>query len=255
LGFDDFSYKAYGDLMHSLLSSRRNLCFKDCVEENPEGSYLILRHDVDFSPEAACRMAEFEARLDIKASYFILLSSPYYNLLSEEYIDFPRRLTEMGHEIGLHYDVNTMEKASRDVALIDVLHREIDVLSHLAEMDVTSIAMHNPSLSGFDPFRETRFTNVYADAYTKDIAYFSDSCGAWRDEFAERFEENRIPMQLQLLIHPIFWSASSSNRWEILDSFVQGRHDLLMENARRVKTLWRNHTGVDQHDRRRGGDV
>ncbi len=195
-------------------------------------------------------MAEFEAKLDIKATYFILLSSPYYNLLSEDYIDFPRRLAEMGHEIGLHYDVKTMEKASRGVGLTDMLHREIEALSHLAGMDVTSIAMHNPSLSGIDPFRKTRFINAYADAHTKDIAYFSDSCGAWRDKFAERFEKNRIPLQLQLLIHPIFWSASSSNRWEILDRFVQGKHGHLLKDARQVKGLWRNHTGVNEHDRR-----
>jgi hypothetical protein len=222
------------------------------VKENPEDSYLILRHDVDFSPEAAFRMAEFEAELDIKATYFILLSSPYYNLLSEVYIDFPRRLAEMGHEIGWHYDVKTMEKASRDIGLTDMMEREIGVLSHLAGMDVTSIAMHNPSLSGIDRFRKTRFINAYADTYTKDIAYFSDSCGAWRDEFAGRFEKNRIPMQLQLLIHPIFWSATSSNRWEILDGFVQGKHDHLLEDTRQVKGSWRNHTGVNQHDKRMG---
>ena len=236
--------------MHSLFSSRHNRCFRDCVEANPEGRFLILRHDVDFSPEAACRMAELEAKLDIKATYFILLSSPYYNLLSENYVDFPRRLTQMGHEVGLHYDVKTMEKASRGIDLMDMLHREIDVLSHLAEMEVTSIAMHNPSLSGSDPFRETRFTNAYADAYTKDMTYFSDSCGAWRDEFVDRFVMNRLPTQLQLLIHPIFWSASASNRWETLDGFVKGIHDHLLKDARRVKAQWRNHTGVNQHDKR-----
>ena len=115
--------------MKSLLGSRHNRCFRECVEKNPEGSFLILRHDVDFSPEAACRMAQLEANLDIKATYFILLSPPYYNLLSEKYVDFPRRLIEMGHEIGLHYDVHAMEKACRGGALIDVLRREIDVLS------------------------------------------------------------------------------------------------------------------------------
>ena len=80
MNFNDFSYPVYEKLLKVLLRSRSNLCFRDCAEGDIESNYLILRHDIDYSPAAALRMAELEANLGVKATYFILFSSSYYNL-------------------------------------------------------------------------------------------------------------------------------------------------------------------------------
>ena len=156
----------------------------------------------------------------------------------------------MGHEVGLHYDVESMETATHNADLIDILYKEIDFLSCLAGTDIKSIAMHNPSSSGLDPFRETNFINAYDEKYTTQISYFSDSCGAWRDNFVEHFQKNNIPMKIQLLIHPIFWEVSSMSRWEILDNYTHIKHIHLLKDIQRVRQKWRNHPGVIEHDRR-----
>ena len=250
LNFNEFSYTVYEKLLKALLRSRKNICFRDCAAGDPQRSYLILRHDIDFSPAAALRMAEFEANLGVKATYFVLLSSPFYNLLSEEYVEFPRRLTELEHEVGLHYDVKSMERAAQNEDVIDILRKEIDLLTCLTGTDIKSIAMHNPSLSGIDPFKKTSFVNAYDDKYTKQISYFSDSCGAWRDNFIEQFNNNTIPMKMQLLIHPIFWASSPLSRWEILDNLTQDNYNQLLRSNQKVKTMWGEHSGVREHDRR-----
>jgi hypothetical protein len=251
MNFNDFSYSVYKKLLKSLLNSRSNLCFRDFAKKGEiDRSYFILRHDIDFSPGAALRMAELEANLDVKATYFILFSSSFYNLFCEEYIEFPRKLIELGHEVGLHYDVKSMEMASHNIDLIDMLYKQIDFLSCLTGTEIESIAVHNPSVSDVDPFRETEFVNAYDKRYTKQITYFSDSCAAWRDDFVEHFKKNNLPDKIQLLIHPIFWDLSSFSRWEILDNLTHTKYSRLLKDVKIVKQIWKNHTGVIEHDRR-----
>ena len=250
MNFNDFSYSNYEKLLNNLLSTRINLCFRDFIKGDLESNYLILRHDVDFSPTAALRMAKLEAHLGVKATYFVIFSSSYYNLFGEEYVEFPRRLAEMGHEVGLHYDVKFMKIATHHGDLLEILNKEIDILSFLSGTEIKSIAMHNPSSTGTDPFQETNFINAYNQKFTTQISYFSDSCGAWRDNFVEHFQKNNFPMRIQLLIHPLFWRASSLSRWETLDDYTRIRYEKLLKENQSLREMWRNHSGVIQHERR-----
>jgi hypothetical protein len=246
---NDFSYDTYRSLLNLLLRSSSNLCFSDFAKKKPAGSFLLLRHDVDYTPEAALKMAELEANMGIKATYFILFSSPHYNLFNKEYILFPRKLAKMGHEVGLHYDLEAFE-AFTNKNPTEILKFEIDTLSTLAGIEVKSIAMHNPSLSGADLFRDTEFVNAYDDKFTKKVSYFSDSCGAWRDEFVNHIENQNIPPQMQLLIHPIFWGPTPLNRWETLDLFIKNKKNNLSNECKLTQEIWRNHSGAIAHDKR-----
>ena len=249
LNLSDFSYDTYQNLLHILLKSRRNLCFRDFCQAPPNGNFLLLRHDVDYTPKAALQIAKLEADMGIKATYFVLFSSPYYNLFNSEYILFPKKLAEMGHEVGLHYDLEVFETFTNK-SPIELLSLEIDTLSTLTGIEVKSIAMHNPSLSGADLFRNTKFVNAYDDKFTKQIPYFSDSCGAWRSDFVNHIKNQNIPPQMQLLIHPIFWGKTSLNRWEKLDFFINSRKNELSNDHKYIKDIWNNHPGVITHDKR-----
>ena len=46
---------------------------------------LLLRHDVDFSLEFAHKLASLEFNQDIRATYFLMLTSNMYNLVSSEH--------------------------------------------------------------------------------------------------------------------------------------------------------------------------
>ena len=43
---------------------------------------VLLRHDIDGDIEAALKMASIENELEIRSTYFLMLRSPCYNLLS-----------------------------------------------------------------------------------------------------------------------------------------------------------------------------
>jgi hypothetical protein len=49
-------------------------------------------------------MAELERDLNIKANYFILLSSTNYNALSKINRKYINKIHSFGHEIALHFD-------------------------------------------------------------------------------------------------------------------------------------------------------
>lgn len=247
----EFSYAEYRRILELATARNRNLRFRDLPADGDSGRYFILRHDVDFSPATALRMAEFEAALGVRATYFLLFSSSFYNLFSEECCRIPRRLTELGHEVGLHYDLACYDLMSRDRPPLEVLVNEANALSQLCAEPVRSIAMHNPSVYGADVFQQVeRFINAYDPRYTREIAYFSDSCGAWRDEAAAVFQGGEMPPRLQLLIHPIFWDERPGDRWARMDGLVEKQEESLHKSAAAVRTLWTRHAGVMQHDAR-----
>ena len=63
---------------------------------------MLLRHDVDMSLAAAVTMAELEAERDVRATYFLMTRSDFYNLDGAAGVAALARLRELGHRVGLH---------------------------------------------------------------------------------------------------------------------------------------------------------
>lgn len=254
---ESFEYSSYANLLTTLMRTNANVCFGDFFPEPPEGRYFISRHDLDMSLETGLRMAEFEHELGVRATYFFLFSSPFYNLLSEGSFAYPRKFIELGHEVGLHYDVSCYAALSSDPAAL--LRSEMTMLGRLSGRPVRSISMHNPSINGADPFRDMPgVQNAYADAHTTEIAYWSDSAGAWRDKTVQAVEQGAFPPRLQLLSHPVFWNDHPGDRWSRLEDLLVAQAETLRSVAALSRKAWHQHTGVLEHDRRvqgRGGHV
>jgi len=211
---------------------------------------VLLRHDVDFSPACALRLARQEADLGLRATYFFMLTSDLYNLLGRPNRDAPRQIVELGHEVGLHYDAGVL---AEDPSPREALGRQMTLLAELSGRPVRSMAMHNPGWNGADPFRDDGdVVNAYDPAFTKDIAYYSDSCGAWLDATHAALVSGEIPPRLQLLIHPVYWGDGTGDRRSRLAEWA-GEHGRYVENfLRELETLWPTHKGVIEHDRRTG---
>src|SRR5689334_22330102 len=64
---------------------------------------LYLRHDVDFSLTAAVELAETNAALGARGTFFVLLRSEIYNVLSPWSVERMRDLERLGQEVALHY--------------------------------------------------------------------------------------------------------------------------------------------------------
>ena len=98
---------------------------------NSSDKDVILRHDVDASLEAALKMAELENKINVSSTYFILLSSEFYNPFTLESSKIIKKILKLGHKLGLHYNElfiieNRLEasqtlKKENDSSLHDIL--------------------------------------------------------------------------------------------------------------------------------------
>ena len=244
-----FDFDTYRELLRRLSEDRPCVGFPRALQMR--GSpYCLIRHDVDFSVSSALRMAALEADLGLSATYFLLFSADY-NLLAPANSRFPRELVEMGHEVGLHYDSAAVAALAPDDG-VELLRAEAALLGMLAGAPVRVIARHSPGFGGRDPMEGTEFINAYGPRFTTEITYISDSCGAWRDHAVEALGADELPSNVQLLIHPIFWDDDTADRWTRLERLRLARLEELDAQVAAVQTIWSQHAGVVEHDRRCG---
>lgn len=82
----------------------------DALRSHPEHA---LRHDVDARPEYSMRVAEVEAAMGIKATYYFryMHFKPYVGIIS--------RIAALGHTIGYHYESLTTCRGDVEAAYRD----------------------------------------------------------------------------------------------------------------------------------------
>ena len=198
-----FTYDAYVNLLE-YLSEHYNIISFNQVHDAKK-PYLIIRHDVDASIDHALKMAKIEEGLGIKSTYFMLFSNMFYNLLEKNTNQKLLNLVELGHEIGLHYDLEVY--GTYNLPNVDYIEYEIKLLSLLTKKDINIISVHNPSINNKeDPYLES---SKYINTYNKDMysLYVTDSCRSWYLDDLEKlinFESDRV----QLVIHPLLWNQN-----------------------------------------------
>lgn len=168
----------------------------------PHAGDLLLRHDVDLSLEAALELAELEAELGARATYFLMTQSVFYNLASPVGERVLARLRELGHGVGLHAVWPRCE-----------LDERFDPI----------VAWHNPD----PPFMREPVegaVNVMEPLFSE--SYRSDSNQRWRqgcphgELAAGRFE------WLQLLIHPEIWVYPGETMRETMLAMLDAEREL-----------------------------
>jgi hypothetical protein len=115
------------------------------------------------------------------------------------------------------------------------------------------VARHHPSLGGMTPPVPPGLIDAYDPRFTTDIEYVSDSCGAWRDATVELLAEDDLPPRIQLLVHPLFWTASGEGRWTLLEQLHAERVQSVEAYTQLLREFWRAHAGVQEHDVRATG--
>ena len=92
---------------------------RDCILVNyltNNDNEYIIRHDVDKSLSNALKMAVIESQYEIKSSYYFRVKPNLFNK------DIIKKIYNLGHEIGYHYEV--MDKAKGDLISAKKLFRE-----------------------------------------------------------------------------------------------------------------------------------
>ena len=165
-----------------------------------EKSQIILRHDVDLDLDLALQMAIIENSLGIKSTYFFLLRTDSYNLISDTSHDIVYQIKELGHSVSLHFDMLLYENVK------DGLHKEKDIFSHYFKTEVDIISIHRPTYNFLkNPESYFNVENTYEKKYLKNIQYFADSGGSFRFGYPTQSSAFKNNDNIQLLIHPVWW--------------------------------------------------
>lgn len=183
---------------------------------------LIFRHDVDVSLKRALIMAEIEHQMGIGATYMIMVNSPLYSLKNKTTHNFLKKLVEMNHEIGIHFNINDDERNGH-LNLKKIEKRIIRACKQVEDIirrPVLTVSFHRPIKSMIGgPLLIGGKVNAYAKELMK--WYLSDGRGYWRE--GEPLPKLLKPEKtfLQLLIHPIWWGEKHQVASDRLQEFFE----------------------------------
>lgn len=200
-----YTYDWYREFLTDLVSRGRRF---RAYDEELAADDVLLRHDVDLSPERALEVARIEAELGVHATYFFLCSAPLYNLFDRPTRDIVGHIESLGHDVGLHFSTHQYWDADArpdDGAVRTRIDDERGVLEAVAD-PVEAVSFHIPPewalRREFDGVEST-----YEPRFFSEIGYYGDSNGRWRRE-APRPEE--FPETVQLLTHPGLWGREDA---------------------------------------------
>lgn len=228
-----FTIGAYEQLLELLRGNGYDFCLYQ--ESEQQRKTVILRHDIDFSIEKALEMAKVETRLGIKSTYFVLLSTNFYNIFSKQSHEKLKQIMLLGHEIGLHFDEKKFDiKTAEDMKQHVVF--ETDILSRLLNQKVNVISMHRPSKIILEnDLQFEHLINSYSSKYFNGMKYISDSRMHWRENPIEAIESGRY-QKLHILTHPFWYSTVlETMEWKLksfLHQSIHERYDYINENFR-----------------------
>lgn len=198
----EFTYESYEKLLNKFLNKGYSICtYSNWMEKERS---VILRHDVDNSLQKAMMFSEIEK--DIcggGATYFVLLSTNFYNIFSKESRKLLEQIQKNGGIIGLHFD-ETQYRVSSLNDLIEYINREKNILSDVAMCKIEAISMHRPSKEFLaSDMQLPDVINTYSKVFFEQMKYLSDSRRNWREDVEEIVEQGNIN-RFHILTHP-FW--------------------------------------------------
>lgn len=225
----EFTYTAYKHLLSLLLDNHYKISNYQNYQYN--NKCVILRHDVDFSLEAAVRLAELEYKQDVQSTYFVLLATPFYNPFHRKSKNILKAIIDMGHAIGLHFDEANYFISNKD-DLINHVEREVAILSTGLNMDIKSVSMHRPSKWVLE--EDVHFKSVvnsYSSIFFNDFKYLSDSRMHWREDVYQVIQSNLFD-RLHILTHPIWYGEQERSMKENLLQLIRDQKSKCYESVR-----------------------
>ncbi len=213
----DFTPSIYKKLLTSLQNAGYSfLTFEEyCVKYvnskiiDAKDKIVVLRHDVDKKPKRALKLAQIEASLGIKATY-------YFRIVPDS--NQPRiimQIVALEHEIGYHYEDLSLNKGDLERAYYSCQKN----LAYFRQFyPVKTISMHGSPISkidnrdiwkhydyrDLDVIGEPYFDFIHEDINQVDgnCFYFTDTAGMWDgDKYNLRDKALKISDKQKVSVH------------------------------------------------------
>ncbi len=231
-----FSFENYGKMLETIISAGG---VKDYSEiTSTDERFILLRHDVEFSPKRAYDLAVVESKYGICSTFFFQISNNAYNILSEKNKERIMEIMSMGHKVGLHFH----RQGSNDLEEIKKrIQYEGDIMSHVFNKKIDRFSFHRPSdlvleneieipgmINAYSPLYFTFTKGSHDVDFIKNVKYIADSRNQWSyiapydSPCAEFFET--YP-RVQILCHPYSWTETGYGTLGNLKSLIAENKD------------------------------
>lgn len=221
---DDLSYVYLSEVLSTVRSNFESCLLQDAPRliNDVSKRRVFIRHDIDVAPRFALPVARMEAKLNLRASYQVMIDSPLYRIEDPSVRQVMTELLVLGHEVGLHVHVPDALLAG-DPYSETILHHVNVASSQLESVigrPVLSMSFHRPQqvlLRG--PMTLDGKVNAYAERLME--WYLSDSAGRWRQGPPKPSLLRSPKPVLQLLIHPVWWGPTHMSGPDRLQAFFE----------------------------------
>jgi hypothetical protein len=176
-------------------------------------------------------------RYGIESTYFVMVSSPAYNLYESTYNDLLTNIQEYKHEVGLHFNISRYSRNYFDYTefylshLIDYDKKILQLMLEL-QKEITALSYHNPSVIGLN-MNEYPLVNNYNHAHDNRIfqqdRYFADSCQELKHNPFDFVEKNYGKYPLQMNFHPMHYTEWGEDYRQIFERYLEQQSKILDE--------------------------
>ena len=226
----DFSLDHYKEIINNALSAGYTF---SGFQEPAKDMQIYLRHDVDVSLDMALQLAQVDADLGVRSTFFVLPNAPTYNILEDDAIDKIEQMVTLGHYVGLHIDLpKTRTNTEQTTYLMYGFYKMMLPI-------VPVVSYHRPSQLDNRIFgmQLQGLVNTYENRFMKDCKYISDSSGQWKEGCPCHVLADGVYPRVQLLTHPLWWVSGLDKAW---DELVNERKQVMAQYLASGLTLFKN---------------
>lgn len=178
----------------------------------------------------------------VSSTYFVLLTSDFYNIFSSRSYRTIREIADNGHDIGLHFDETSYSERERtpDVMRAAII-KEAGILSTAIDMEVKAVSMHRPGKEILEADLEIPgIINSYSKEFFKGFKYLSDSRRRWREPVDEIIQSKEYD-RLHILTHAFWYDEEEFDICDRIKAFVntanRSRYKYVGENLADLQSV------------------
>lgn len=203
-----FSFDDYREIIRIIKSTGRQCSYAEALNRD---SFIIMRHDVEYSVDRAWQLAKVEQSMDFTSTFFFQWTNNSYNILSRKNMDIIKDMHERGQHIGLHFAITefSVHRPSRDVLRENI---KLDGVLNAYQDDFFT------------------FSDKITDDTKLDVKYMSDANHIWRYGYPDEANIKGFD-KVQILVHPFAWCREGYDNFGNYRALLQEKYVELVESV------------------------
>ena len=224
-----FSFDDYREIIRLIQATGLQATYEEALTRE---SFIIMRHDVEYSVERAQALSRIEESMDFRSTFFFQWTNNSYNILSRKNRDILTEMHERGQYIGLHFALNGMT----DLELIKRrIVQEMEMLSDMLGFEVKWFSIHRPSpdvlaanikIPGILNAYQDDFFSFHPNATPETalpVKYMSDANHIWRYGYPDAASIG-AHRKIQILTHPFAWTKQGYDNFNNFRTLIDEKY-------------------------------